>query len=247
VAVLGYNVEQSTDCVNGVRNSFEQYPAADLVFETTSLSFGVTDVSADVSRMKERNVDMVLTCMDQNGVLTLAREMRRQGVDAAQWLPNAYDHKFMEQYGELFEGAYVRTRFAPLETRPKPKGLALYDRWIERTDKERAELSLVGWIVSDMFVTGLRAAGKNFTREKVVNELNKLTDYDAQGLLPGLDWTKQHKDPHEPANRPAEDCFATSQVEDKKFVPAFTERGKPFICFSTDPNQPLPDKPKNKA
>jgi hypothetical protein len=97
-----------------------------------------------------------------------------------------------------------------------------------------------------MFVTGLKAAGPNFTRQKVIDELNKLTDYDAQGILPGLDWTIQHKDPTIPANRPKEDCFSITKIENKKFVPAFTQPGKPFVCFETDPAE-VPDKPTNKA
>jgi ABC-type branched-subunit amino acid transport system substrate-binding protein len=239
IAVLGYNVPQSADCAKGIKATYDKYPdGGSIVFDDESLSFGVADLSADVQRMKDRNVDFVATCMDQNGVLTLTREMKKQGLDAAQSLPNAYDHDYMDKYGELFEGGYVRTRFAPFEFRPQSKGLRLYNKWIEKSNGKKAELSLVGWIDADMFVTGLRAAGPNFTREKVVAELNKLKNYDAQGLLPGLDWTIQHKDPHNPkvgVNVPAQDCFAITQVKNKKFVPTFTAPGKPFMCFPSDP------------
>ena len=246
VGLLAYNVPQSADCAKGTVASLEKYPSAELVYNTSSLPFGVTDVSADVKKMKDAGVDLVTTCMDQNGVLTIEREMEKQNLDAIQYLPNAYDHDFMAQYGEFFEGSYVRTRFAPFETKPLPKGHQLYNEWIEKSGRKKKELSLIGWIDADMFVTGLRAAGPNFTRQKVIDELNKLTDYDAQGILPGLDWTIQHKDPTDPKNRTKEDCSAVSKIVDKKFVPAFGEPGKPFLCFPTDPPT-LPDEPTRKA
>jgi ABC-type branched-subunit amino acid transport system substrate-binding protein len=246
VALLAYNVPQSADCAKGTLASFEKYPSAEIVYNTSALSYGVTDVSTDVQKMKDAGVDLVTTCMDQNGVLTIEREMQKQNLDAIQYLPNAYDHGFMEQYGEFFEGSYVRTRFAPFETKPQPKGLQLFNKWMDETGKEKKELAVVGWIDADMFVTGLRAAGPNFTRQKVIDELNKLKDYDAQGILPGLDWTLQHKDPTIPANRPKVDCAAISKIVDKKFVPAFTEPGKPFVCFESEPAT-LPDAPTNKA
>ena len=54
--------------------------------------------------MMEEGVDFVTTCMDSNGVLTLAQEMKKQGLDATQSLPNAYDHDFIEENAELFNG-----------------------------------------------------------------------------------------------------------------------------------------------
>jgi ABC-type branched-subunit amino acid transport system substrate-binding protein len=248
IGLLAYNVPQSSDCAKGVDASFKMYPTAEIVYDTRSLPFAVTDVSADVQRMKERGVDLVTTCMDQNGVLAIEREMEKQNLDAIQWLPNAYDQDFMDQYGEFFEGSYVRTRFAPFESKPQPKGLQLFNEWMDKTGKKKKELALIGWIDADMLVTGLRAAGPNFTQQKVIDELNKLTNYNAQGILPGLDWTKQHKDPTVPANRTDDDCFSVSKIENKKFVPAFTEPGKPFICFPDTRLAPtVPDEPTHKA
>ena len=75
--------------------------------------------------MKDAGVDFVTTCMDTNGVVTLAKEMEKQGLDAAQYLPNGYDHEFLEEYGDLFEGSIVRTDFVPFELPEddQPEGL----------------------------------------------------------------------------------------------------------------------------
>src|SRR5581483_8343224 len=97
LGVLAYNVAASADCMDGIKASFEKYPVAKLAYTTKALSFGVTDMSADVKRMIDAHVDFVTTCMDNNGVLTLAREMRQQGLNVPIYLPNAYDHDFMSK------------------------------------------------------------------------------------------------------------------------------------------------------
>jgi branched-chain amino acid transport system substrate-binding protein len=249
LGVLAYGVEQSSDCAKGIKASFDKYPVATIAWDDRSLPFSTaTDFSADVKKMKDAGVDLVTTCMDQNGVLGVTREMKKQGLDALQYLPNAYDHDFMDTYGDLFEGDYVRTRFAPFETKPQPPGLKLFDKWMKKTGKKEVEVSYVGWIDADMFVTGLKAAGKNFTRQKVVDALNKLTNYNADGILPGLDWTKQHGDPHLDQYKTPEDCSAMTQIKSKKFVPVFNQPGKPFICFPDASRAPtLPDAPTTKA
>ena len=66
-----------------------------------------------------RSVDFVTTCMDSNGVLTLAKEMRQQGLDAIQYLPNGYDQEFMEKNGGFFQDSIVITQVAPVETKPR--------------------------------------------------------------------------------------------------------------------------------
>ena len=240
VGLLAYNVPQSSACAEGVQASFDDYPSADVEFVDTSLAFGVTDLSAQVAQMREDGVDFVTTCMDNNGALTLAREMRLQGLDAVQYLPNAYNHEFIDENAEFFEGSYALTFFTPFETRPRPQGLKLFNKWMKEIGAERNENSLAGWINADLLVTGLELAGPEFTQADVVEQINALTDYDAKGLLGGVDWTVQH------ADRPDPICNALSEIEDGKFKPAFGERGEPFICFEKDAPR-LPREPAVKG
>jgi ABC-type branched-subunit amino acid transport system substrate-binding protein len=230
LGVLAYNVSNSAQCVDGIKASFDKYPSAKIVYSTKSLSFGVTDMSADVKKMIDAKVDMVTTCMDSNGVLTLAREMRQQGLNAIQSLPNGYDHDFIEKNGGFFEGSIVAVQEAPIETKPKFKALSDYITWMDKANLKKTENSEVGWVNADTLVTGLRDAGPNFTRQKVVDALNKQTAFDAGGLIGPINWTKQHTDRHYPYI-----CFAFAKVHDSKFVPTFSPPGKPFTCFPGDP------------
>lgn len=239
IAILSYSVPQSIDCAKGDQASLEKYGAAKVVVVDTSLPFGVTDLSADVAEMKKKDVDFVLTCLDQNGGASLGREMRKQGVAAPMYLPNAYDQTFIAKFADVLRGSYVLVHFTPFELpdKEKPAGLRRFLAQMKKLGKDPSEVALAGWLSGDMLATGLRAAGPQFTRAKVVDALNAMHNYDAAGILPGIDWTIAHRDD------PREVCFLLLQIEGGKLVPRFGTPGKPFICFdrtlATLPDQPV--------
>ena len=72
---------------------------------------------------------------------------------------------------------------------PLPEGLTV------------TELSTEGWIAANMFVTGLKLAGPNFTQQKLIDALNKDTDFDAGGMIVPINWTYQHNDPRGAAGK----------------------------------------------
>jgi len=236
IGVLAYDVPQSATCAEGIENSFATYPTAEVAFVDASLPYGIPDMSAQVRDMKEAGVDLVTTCMDFNGVTTLQQEMRRQELDAIQYLPNGYDYNFLAESGDLFQGSYVLTQFTPFEMEDPPEGLTTYLDWMEQTGAPVGELSLGGWLAADMFVTGLRAAGPEFSQQAVVDGLNQLTDYTAQGILAGLDWTVEH------SGLPAEQCSSLLRIDGDEFVPDFGAPGEPFLCFETEATE-IPETP----
>jgi ABC-type branched-subunit amino acid transport system substrate-binding protein len=227
VGVLGYNVQQSADCVDLVKATFDKYPTAKVAYASKSLSFGVTDLSSDVKKLADANVDFVTTCMDQNGVLTLAREMRQQGLNALQYLPNGYDQEFMAKNAGFFEGSLVQVMVAPIETRPLFPALRDYITWMDKAGSKKTENAEVGWVNAAMFLRGLELAGPSFSRQKVIDELNKLTDYDAGGMIPPVNWTRQHTDKHY-----AQGCQAYLKVHNGTLTPTFGQPGKPFLCYA---------------
>jgi branched-chain amino acid transport system substrate-binding protein len=233
VGILAYAQDTSANCARGLQAAFDKYPSAKVEFLDTSLAFGVTDLSSDVSQMKDKGVDFVTTCMDNNGTLTLAKEMKKQGLNAKQYLPNAYNQKFIEENAPFFQGSYALTFFTPFEVKQKPKGLKDFQKWMKKNGYEQNENSMAGWINADQFVTGLREAGPDFTRQKVVDAINAEKNFTAHGLLPGIDWSVAHK-----GDQP-EGCNVLSKIENGKFVPQFGQPGKPFVCLQLNP---LPNK-----
>jgi ABC-type branched-subunit amino acid transport system substrate-binding protein len=239
IGVLAYSVPQSTECAEGVQNSFEKYGdavGAEVAFIDTALSYGVTDVSAQVSRMKDAGVDLITTCMDTNGVVTVAKERKKQGLDAVQYLPNGYDHEFLAEFGDLFEGSVVRTDFVQwdLPEDEHPEGLQKFLEWMEKIGAEPSENAIVGWMNADLFVEGLKAAGPAFSQQKVIDGINKMTEYTAGDIAYWVDWTLQHLQ----LRNPEIACQFNSVIRDSEFVAEYSEPGKPWICADgTDPSE----------
>src|SRR5262249_34184910 len=153
------------------------------------------------------------------------KEAKLQGLNTIQTFPNAYEHKFVEQNQQFLNGNYLFTLFAPpYET--KSEGGELYKKWLKKTGGKDSENTVFGWINADLFVTGLKAAGTDSTQQKVIDAINKMTDYTAKGLLGGVDWTKAHTNPYP--------CAAIMKIVNGKFKPAFGKPGKPFVCFDTN-------------
>ena len=223
VGVVAFNVGQSEGCATGLENSFKKYPTAKIVFIDKSLTFGTPDYSAQVAEMKDNKVEIVMACLDGNGATSLGREMKKQGLNAIQVLPNSYNAALIKKNAAFYNGSYVYTTYVPFEAKPQTPAMKRYLKWIHKTGGDKNENSLVGWINADEFVAGLKAAGPNFTRQKVIDATNAMTSYDAGGLIPAVNWTT--------ADEKETECFAIMKVVDGRFKPVFGKPGKPFVCF----------------
>ncbi len=225
--VLGYAVPQSSQCADGWEKSFQEFPEAgvEVAFKDSSLSYGTTDFSVQVSKMKDAGVDFVITCIDTTGVVNLAKELKKQGVEAVQFLPNAYDQELLEEFGDLFEGSYASVSFIPLEVSDKPQGMQDYLTWIEQVGGTPGENSIVGWLNAALLVEGLRQAGPEFTQQKVIDAINADTNWTADGFLTGVDWTVAH------TGQSPITCTPIVKIEGSTFVPQTGKDDKPFVCF----------------
>lgn len=243
-AVLSYSFAQAAECADGMKGALDKYQGgAEPVLVDKSLPFGATDVSATVAKIADEDIDIVINCMDANGVVTVAQEMIRQGLDIPVFLPTAYDPPFLEENADVLEGAYVLLLFTPFETPEdeQPPGLKRFLAAMDAIDAEPTEHAMVGWVSADLFVRGLVEAGPEFTRQKVIDGLNSVTDYDAEGLVPTIDWTVRHDSMGD------EVCYMVSQVKGDGTVEVrYGEPKRPFLCFPIGAEE-LPDQPVRRG
>jgi ABC-type branched-subunit amino acid transport system substrate-binding protein len=239
VAVLAYNVEQSSECAKRIPATFERWPVAEVVFQDSSLSYGTTDFSVQVSKMKDAGVDFLATCMDTNGVVNLQRELDKQGVDVVQQLPQAYNPEVLESFGELFDGSYLQPYAMPYESADPVPALSTYLEYLDKVGGVRDEITAAGWLNADLLYKGLVAAGPEFTQQSVIDAINQM-QWDADGMIPGVDWTIGHEEISSIA------CTSLVKIEDGQFVPQLQEPGKPFVCIDRS-TETLPERPENRA
>jgi len=234
--IIAYTAAQSAACAAGQRKSYERFGAdagVELAFEDSSLGFGFTPgtLDGDIRAMRDRGVQFLGTCIDGAGSGRLGEAIERAGLDIVQYLPNAYDQDIVEEFGDVLEGSYVNSFTFPFEAEGPPEGMQRYKQAMEDADAEINELSLAGWISADLFVTGLRAvaeSGDDLTRRSLIDAINAMDDYDADGILPGTDWGIAHERLEE------EPCLAFLQIQGGAFNPVLGEPGKPFVCLNNE-------------
>jgi len=239
VAALGYgDTDNSKACTDGIRRSVELYgedTGTEAVYfndEQTFTGFKGTARTV-VTAMKQAGVEFVATCMDLNGMKTLAEELHRQDMDDVVLShPNTYNQQFVADAGDLFEGDYVSVQYRPYEADAEGTALEDYLQWMEETGSELSELAMMGWINASLAFDGLLAAGPEFDRDKVTAATNSLTDWTAGGLLEPVDWATAHT-PFTDDTRPddaGDECAAVVKVVDGKFE-TVAPPDSPWLCF----------------
>ena len=169
-----------------------------MVYVNDDLAFGLPNgIGPEVTAMRDARRRLRRGCLDLNGMKTLAQELERQGMGDVPMLHlNTYDQAFVAEAGDLFEGDFVGVAFRPFEADAGDSDWRTRT-WMEETGAELTELAMVGWINADLAYQGILAAGPDFDRASVIEATNGMTEYTAGGLIPPIDWSRQHEPPTE--------------------------------------------------
>ncbi len=235
VASIGFGVSQaSKDCVGRAESEFIEWGPAngiEFVYKNDDLPFGLPNgLGPEVTAMKDAGVDYVTTCVDQNSALALAQELERQGMsDVVVALPQGYgDAAFFADNAALLEGDSISIPYRPIEADQGDSIIPTMLEWFETSGITVNDYAIQGWMGADLAVTGLLAAGPQFDQASVVAATNEITDYDAGGLVPPVDWTTAHT--ARTADEPATMCAAFLRVVGG-VLEMSTDPAEPFTCF----------------
>jgi hypothetical protein len=237
VAVIGYNVPQAAGCVSGAKNTMAKFGKdvdAQMVFSDASASFGNTDWSPQVSQLKAKGVDFLVTCLDFNADYAVAKELQREDIrdKVAFYHANMYNQEFVKANAAALEGDIVLAQITAIEQQPQIPAVKAYSDYVAAHDVKVSELTMQGWIAGTQFVDALKAAGPNFTWAHLINAWNQQKWYSAHGWVPPIDWTKQHTDPAQGDQfRSGFECADFLKIQNGKFVPFLAEPSKPWNCF----------------
>jgi branched-chain amino acid transport system substrate-binding protein len=236
----------------GVAASAAACQAADAGLTAAGYSVAYTDfkvaypgttVATDVQRMKQAGVNFVLTCMEVQGNINMARAIQQYGLKTSQLWLNGNDQSTLDQNESLMQGVYFYTAHVPF-TAPTSSypGLKLYLTEMNKYEPQFTldELAIQGWESAALFVAGVKAAGQNLTQANVIAQTNKLTSFTAGGLTVPVNWKATGHTGHAPPY-----CGAFIQIKGNKFVPALNKGKGVFNCFGSidakkGPVTPLP-------
>jgi ABC-type branched-subunit amino acid transport system substrate-binding protein len=228
-AILTYTHPSSTACGDGDQATFKKY-GINIAYQDRSLQFGFADASSAVQAMKKANVDYVVTCMDFGGAYKISQEMRQAGMTGIKfYAPEGYRESTIQKYGKQLDGWYFRIGFTPWESKPQPKGTKAFLTAMKKAGIKPSEQAQAGWMNAQLLVAGIKLAGKNFTQQSVVDAINGITNWTADGMVPPINWST---DGHGPGH---EACDAYVKAQGGKFVPVFGKPGQPFVCYPDNP------------
>jgi branched-chain amino acid transport system substrate-binding protein len=233
VAVLAYDVAQSEEGCRGMVNGLRKYHVP-VAYEDLSIPAPASDLHADVTRMKQAGVDMVVSCMDLGGDVLLSNTMRATGMTGVTqlWL-TGYDESAIRQHTSAMQGAYFMEPNVPFEvTRLYPgvyRGMDLFVKTLRKHFPHTmpSETALAGWTSAALFVQGLRMVGRRLTRRRLVHAINTIKSFTAGTILAPVDWRTAHTSSG-PLN-----CSAFVQAKGKAFVPVYGTPKSVFSCFET--------------
>jgi branched-chain amino acid transport system substrate-binding protein len=153
---------------------------------------------------------------------------------------SGYDRDQLAAFPTLMNGVYFYVQQVPFEADAAYPGvypgMHNYIQTMQRYEPSATynEVALDGWLNADLFVTGLRAAGRDPTQAKVVAAINKITDYNGGGLIPPVNWTVAH------VKSPPPLCEAFVQARQGKFQPVLGTGSSVFVCTGRTSATPVP-------
>ncbi len=184
-----------------------------------------TNFLPDIISMKNKGVKLFFsTELPDNYAATLAKQFQQQNFKAINIEGAAYSSKFLSLAGSAANNIYIEQGYAlylgqDAQTVP---AVGLFDKWMKKVDSNpNFEIEAVyGWASAELFAQALQDAGNPPTRSGLVAALNKVTFFDAGGLVP----------PSNPAQAIPSGCFLMAQVQNGKIKRVAPTPNVGFYC-----------------
>lgn len=242
IAFVAYNVAASAASCQSEQNSLKA-AGYTVSYSDLKVSYPGSTVATDVQRMKQAGSNMVVSCMDVQGNVTMARAIKQYGLNMTQLWFNGNDTSTLQQNQSLMQGIYFDISHVPFSASTKLyPGLKLYLAQMNKYEPKYAqdEVALQGWESAALFVQGVKMAGNNLTQANVIAADNSLTSYTSGGLEAPINW----KSAGHSGNAPPY-CLAYIKVQGNKYLPTLNKGKNVFNCFQSinpkkNPVFPLP-------
>jgi ABC-type branched-subunit amino acid transport system substrate-binding protein len=218
-AITAWNVMERAMKMNGFNITYQRG------YSTSESTF-----NSDVLKMKAAGIKMYFdTQLPGIYAATLASETKMQNYNPVHIEgPAAYVSNMASASGGAANGMYIEMQ-NPLYQGEDAKAIpevALFDKYTLNVDPKVFQTldpgpSLFGWASGMLFVQALKAAGSNPTRAGLQAQLDKVTSFDANGLLP----------PGEnPAKNVPSKCFIAIRLVNGKWTRVSPTPKAGYIC-----------------
>jgi ABC-type branched-subunit amino acid transport system substrate-binding protein len=235
-AFIAYGIAASADACQASQNVLSQ-SGYTISYSDLKVNYPGSTVATDVQRMKNAGSNFVVSCMDVQGNINMARAIKQYGAKINQLWLNGNDQSTLDQNQSLMQNIYFYIAHVPFTASTKDyPGLNLYLTQMKKYEPKYVydELAIQGWESAALFVQGVKMAGSNLTQQAVIDADNTLTSFTAGGLTSPTNWRDAGHSGHAPPY-----CGAYIQVQGNQYKPALNKDGNVFNCFqSINPNKP---------
>ncbi len=242
IAFIAYGVAASAASCQSEQQSLTA-AGYTVSYSDLKVNYPGSTVATDVQRMKQAGSNMVVSCMDVQGNVTMARAIKQYGLNMTQLWFSGNDQTTLNTNESLMQGVYFDIGHVPF-TAPTSiySGLKLYFAEMKKYEPAYVtdEIALQGWESAALFVQGVKMAGSDLTQANVIKEDNSITNFTAAGLEANVNWKDAGHTGHAPPY-----CLAYIKVVGDKYEPTLNTGKNVFNCFeSIDPKKnpvfPLP-------
>ncbi len=186
-----------------------------------------SDFTSDVIKMRDAGVQIVyIVGLSVGQVADMAQNMAEQGFHPKLFSTSgvAYDSTYIPSAGSAANNTYSDMQsvmYGGQDAKNTP-AVALFDKWVKKVNPSAPldVYGVYGWSAAEMFVQALKAAGPNPTRPEVIDQLNKITSFNAGGLLATSN----------PAEKIPPTCWLLVKVSNGKWVRTGPSPKTGFIC-----------------
>jgi ABC-type branched-subunit amino acid transport system substrate-binding protein len=208
---------------NQQRRHQEAYEAIgyEFVYETAT-ALNEVNYGPVVIAMKNAGVEYLSVSSTYQEVVNLQKAMRQQDFQptVVDLEANMYNQAYPETGGDAVEGAFVRITSWPFEEADANPATRQYLDIMEQYQPD-GQIELLGvqaFSAGLLFATAARAAGSDLTRERLMEELTSIHEWNGGGL----------HGPNDPGSNTPGNCFVVMQVDDGEFVRRYPDDG--FAC-----------------
>jgi len=232
---FGHAYQHVGTLVSNVASAEEQANADDAAMRSLGYEFAYTrtvnpletNFIPDVLKMRANGVQMVyIVGLAVGQVAALAQDMAQESFKPAVFSTSgvAYDSSYVPTAGSAANGTYsdMQTALYAGEDAKVVPAVKLFDTWVHKVNP-KAHLDVYGvygWAAAEMFVQALKAAGKDPTRASLFAQLNKITSFDAGGLLAT----------DNPAQKVPSQCWLLVKVVNGKWQRTGPDPRSGFVC-----------------
>jgi ABC-type branched-subunit amino acid transport system substrate-binding protein len=230
IAMVAYGVAASAAACQAAALGMAE-AGYQIVYTDFKVAYPGSTVATDVERMKNAGANFVLSCMDVQGNVTMARAISQYGLKATQLWLSGNDVSTLQQNQSLMQGVYFDIQHVPF-TSPVSQypGLKLYLAQMKKYEPKYLydEVAIQGWESAALFVQGVKMAGNNLTQANVIKQINSITNFTAGGLQAPTNWKSAGHTGTAPPY-----CSAYIVAKGTQYQPALNTGKNVFNCFES--------------